>query len=149
MKPWARWSILAVSVVVLVVLFVFLRPDDGGDGATPTPSSPTLTETSSPSDGASPTPSESPAPKRTIIEVTYRDGAVRGPTSFTVTQGERVRLIVHADVPDEVHLHGYDLTADVTPQEAARIDFVANAAGRYEVELEGSGAPLFELEIVP
>jgi hypothetical protein len=66
-----------------------------------------------------------------------------------VTQGERVRLIVHADVSDEVHLHGYDLTADVTPQAAARIDFVANAAGRFEVELEGAGDPLLELEIVP
>lgn len=149
MRPWARWAILAASVVVLVVLFILLRPDDGSDGATPTPSSPSVTETPSPSDGVSPTPSESQVPERTIIEVTYRDGAVQGPTSFTVTQGERVRLLVHADVSDEVHFHGYDLTADVTPQEAARIDFVANAAGRYEVELEGAGEPLFELEIVP
>lgn len=149
MKPWVRWAILAASVVVLVILFIVLRPDGGTDGATPTPSSPTVTEISSPSDGVSPTPSESQAPERTIIEVTYRDGAVRGPTSFTVTQGERVRLLVHADVSDEVHFHGYDLSAAVTPEDAARIDFVANAAGRYEVELEGAGEPLFELEIVP
>jgi hypothetical protein len=148
-KPWARWAIVATSGVVLVSLFVLLRPDDESDGATPTPSNPTVTETSSPSDVVSPTPSENEAPERTIIEVTYRDGAVRGPTSFTVTQGERVRLLVHADVSDEVHLHGYDLSADVTPEEAARIDFVANAAGRYEVELEGAGEPLFELGIVP
>jgi hypothetical protein len=149
MMPWVRWAILAASVVLLVVLFALLRPDDVSDGATPTPSSPTVTETSSPSDGVSPTPSQSQAPERTIIEVTYRDGAVRGPTSFTVTQGERVRLLVHADVSDEIHFHGYDLSDDVTPQEAARIDFVANAAGVYEVELEGAGEPLFELEIVP
>ena len=144
-----RWAILAASVVVLVTLFLLLRPDDRSDGATPTPSSPTVTETSSPSDGVSPTPSENQVPERTIIEVTYRNGAVQGPTSFTVTQGERVRLLVHADVSDEVHFHGYDLSADVTPQESARIDFVANAAGRYEVELEGAAEPLFELEIVP
>jgi FtsP/CotA-like multicopper oxidase with cupredoxin domain len=148
-KPWARWAILAASVLVLVVLFVLLRPDDEIDGASPTPSSPTVTETSSPSESASPTPSESQAPDRTVIEVTYRNGAVQGPTSFTVTQGERVRLLVHADVSDEVHFHGYDLSADVTPQEAARIDFAANAAGEYEVELEGAGERLFELEIVP
>jgi hypothetical protein len=147
MRPWVRWAILAASVVVLVVLFVLLRPDDETEGASPRPSSPTVTETSSPSDSVSPTPSE--APQRTVIEVTYRNGAVQGPTSFTVTQGERVRLLVHADVSDEVHVHGYDLSADVTAQRAARIDFVANAAGRYEVELEGAGEPLFELEIVP
>jgi protocatechuate 3,4-dioxygenase beta subunit len=149
MKPWVRWAILAASVVVLVVLFLLLRPDDESEGASPIPSSPTVTETSSPSDSVSPTPSESQAPERTVIEVTYRNGAVQGPMSFTVTQGERVRLVVHADVSDEVHVHGYDLSADVTPQEPARIDFVANAAGVYEVELEGAGEPLFELEIVP
>jgi FtsP/CotA-like multicopper oxidase with cupredoxin domain len=149
MKPWVRWAILAASVVVLVVLFIVLRPDDSSDGASPTPSSPSVTETSTPSESGSPTPSESEVPERTVIEVTYRDGAVQGPTSFTVTQGDRVRILVHADVSDEVHFHGYDLMADVTPDEPARIDFVANAAGAYEVELEDLGEPLFELEIVP
>ena len=149
MKPWARWAVVAGSLVVLVVVFLLLRPGDGTDGSTATPSSPSATEPSSPSDGASPTPSESPAPDRTVIEVTYRDGAVQGPTSFAVTQGDRVRLLVRADVSDEIHVHGYDLSADVTPQVAGRIDFVANAAGVYEVELEGAGEPLFELEIAP
>lgn len=149
MKPWARWAIVAASLVVLVVVFLLLRPDDGTDGSALTPSSPSASEPSSPSDGASPTPSGSPTPDRTVIEVTYRDGAVQGPTSFTVTQGDRVRLLVHADVSDEIHIHGYDLSAEVTPQEAGRIDLVASATGVYEVELEGAGAPLFELEIVP
>jgi hypothetical protein len=142
MKPWVRWAVIAGSVAVLVVLFVVLRPsDDTSDATGPTPSTPTTS--------ISPTDSPSAEPERTVIEVTYRDGAVEGPTSFTVTQGDRVRIIVHADVSDEVHFHGYDLMADVTPEEPARIDFVANAAGVYEVELEGLGEPLFELEIVP
>ena len=142
MKPWVRWVVLAGSVAVLVVLFVVLRPsDDTSVGTSPTPSTSTTS--------TSPTDSPSAEPERTIIEVTYRNGAVEGPTSFTVTQGDQVRIIVHADVSDEVHLHGYDLMADVTPEEPARIDFVANAAGVYEVELEGLGEPLFDLEIVP
>jgi hypothetical protein len=149
MKPWARWAILAASVIVLAGLFVLLRPDDGSDGASPRPSSPGLTETSTSSASHSPTQSASEEPEPTVIEVTYRNGAVRGPTSFPVTQGDRVRLLVHADVSDEVHFHGYDLTADVTPDGPARIDFVANAAGVYEVELEDAGQPLFRLEIVP
>jgi hypothetical protein len=149
MKPWVRWAILAASVALLVVLFVVLRPsDDDSDGAA-TPSSPTTSVSPSTSPTASPTASPSAAPERTIIEVTYRDGAVVGPTSFTVTQGDRVRIIVHADVSDEVHLHGYDLSADVTLETPARIDLVADAAGVYEVELEALGEPLFELEIVP
>ena len=145
MKPWVRWAILAASVLMLVVLFILLRPDDTSDGVS---TSTTPTTTSSPTGPPSPTESPEP-PERTVIEVTYRDGAVQGATSFTVTQGARVRILVHADVSDEVHFHGYDLMADVTPDEPARIDFVANAAGVYEVELEDRGEPLFELEIVP
>jgi hypothetical protein len=150
MKPWARWAILAASVVVLVVLFVLLRPDaddslsaTGSTTPSPTPS-PTISSAS-----ASPTPSGSPQPERTVIDVTYRNGEVQGPTEFTATQGDRVRVIVRADVSDEVHVHGYDLMADVMPQDPARIDFVANAAGVFEVELEDAGELLFRLEIVP
>jgi nitrous oxide reductase len=84
-----------------------------------------------------------------MIEVTFRDGAVQGPTSFSATQGDRVRIIVHADVSDEVHLHGYDLMSDVTPEQPARIDFVADVPGVFECELEDAGIPLFELEIAP
>ena len=125
MRSSARWLVIVASVVVVVVLFVLLRP--GG------PLSPT----------------ESPQPERSIIEVTFRDGSVQGPTEFTLTQGERVRILVHADVSDEVHLHSYDLHADVTPTEPATIDFVADAAGVFECELEDAGTLLFRLEIAP
>ena len=54
-----------------------------------------------------------------------------------------------ADVADEVHLHSYDLHADVAPGQPARIDFVADVAGVFECELEDAGELLFQLEIVP
>jgi len=144
-------AIPVASVVVLVVLFLLLSPGDDNEGVSPTTPTTTISPTSSASVSVSvsPSPTPSPVPDRTVIEVTYRDGAVQGPTSFTVTQGDRVRLLVRADVSDEVHFHGYDLSADVTPQDPATIDFVANAAGVYEVELESAGEPLFELKIVP
>jgi hypothetical protein len=134
--------VIIASAVVLVVLFVLLQPGGPDEGRT-SPSSPT----SSTSGSLSPT--ESPQPERTIIEVTFRDGSVQGPMEFTLTQGERVRIIVHADVSDEVHLHGYDLHADVTPTQTAKIDFVADAAGVFECELEDAGTLLFRLEIAP
>ena len=111
------------------------------------PSTPTATVT--PSETGSPSPTASPEPDRTVIDVRYRDGEVQGPTTFTATQGERVRILVDADVTDEIHLHSYDLHADVAPGEPARIDFVANVAGVFECELEDAGELLFELEIVP
>jgi nitrous oxide reductase len=122
MRSSARWLLIVASAVVVVVLFVLLQPGGSDEGL---------------------------QPERTIVEVTFRDGSVEGPTEFTLTQGERVRILVHADVSDEVHLHGYDLHADVTPTEPARIDFVADAAGVFECELEGAGTLLFRLEIRP
>ena len=147
MRSSVRWLLIVGSVIVVVVLFVLLRPDDSDDRATPTPSTPTPTVSPSPSESLSPTPS--PEPERTVIDVSFRNGAVQGPTEFTVTQGERVRIIVDADVAEEVHLHSYDLHADVAPGQPARIDFVARVAGVFECELEGAGTLLFRLEIVP
>jgi hypothetical protein len=144
-----RWLVIVASVVVVVVLFVLLQPGDPDKGRTsPSPSSPSPSSPS-PSSSGSPSPSASPQPERTIVEVTFRDGSVQGPTEFTLSQGERVRILVHADVTDEVHLHGYDLHADVTPSRPARIDFVADVAGVFECELEGAGTLLFRLEITP
>jgi hypothetical protein len=144
MRSSGRWLVIVASVVVVVVLFVLLQPGGPDNGRTsPSPSSPT------PSTSGSPSPSQSPKPERTIIEVTFRDSSVQGPTEFTLTQGERVRILVHADVTDEVHLHGYDLHADVTPSEPAKIDFVADVAGVFECELERAGTLLFRLEITP
>jgi hypothetical protein len=144
MRSSTRWLVIVASAVVVVVLFVLLQPGGPDEGRTsPSPSSPTSSTSGSLSS------TESPQPERTIIEVTFRGGSVEGPTKFTLTQGERVRILVHADVSDEVHLHGYDLHADVTPTEPAEIDFVADAAGVFECELEDAGTLLFRLEIAP
>jgi len=147
MRSSVRWLVIVGSVIVVIVLFVLLRPEPSANGTSPTPSTPTPTVSPPASVSLSPTPS--PPPERTIVDVTFRDGAVQGPTEFAVSQGERVRIVVRADVSDHVHLHGYDLMADVAPGEPARIDFVANAAGVYECELEDAGTLLFRLEIAP
>lgn len=146
MRSSVRWLVIVGSVVVIVVLFVLLRPGSSGDRASPTPSTPTSTVSPSASQSSSPSPVPEPEP---VIDVTFRDGEVRGPTTFTVGQGDRVQIVVRADVTDEVHLHSYDLHADVAPGRPERIEFVANIAGVFECELEGAGALLFQLEIFP
>jgi hypothetical protein len=148
MQPWMRWLVLGGSVVVIAVLFVALRPDDAATPtptASPTPSAATPTDTPS----ASPTPSPSPTPNAALIEVTVRGDRVQGPDRAAIRQGEQVILVVHADVSDHVHVHGYDLMADVGPERPARIRFRANVPGVFEVELEDAGRPLLELEIAP
>ena len=154
MKPWVRWVAIAAGLAAVIVLFIVLRPGDDEDAATgptptvtgtPTPTGSTATETGSPTE----TTSASPTPDAVEIEVEVEDGEVRGPGDVEVRQGERVRLVVEADVSDEVHVHGYDLLAEVTPSEPAVIAFRADAPGVFEVELEGAGLPLLELTVTP
>jgi hypothetical protein len=147
-KPWVRWAVLGAAAVVVVVLFVTLRPGGTSEGTTPTPSV-TPSPSGSVSPTGSPSPSPSPQPEAVEIQVEVEDGQVRGPDRPTVRQGELVLLIVEADVSDEVHLHGYDLSADVAPGQPARIRFRADVAGVFEVELEDAGRLLLELEITP
>jgi hypothetical protein len=61
--------------------------------------------------------------------------------------GQKVRVQVEADRAEVVHVHGYDLKADVAPGKPAVIDFTANVPGVFEVELEESGLKLFELQV--
>ena len=64
-----------------------------------------------------------------------------------IDRGQKVRIRVQADRAEEVHLHGYDLSADVAPGRPAVIDFTADAPGVFEVELEQAHLRLFELQI--
>jgi hypothetical protein len=82
--------------------------------------------------------------------VVFKDGKVVGGLKrSTLEKGDKVVLVVVSDVDDEVHLHGYDKTADVTPGKAARLAFVAAIPGRFEVELEDRGIQIADLEVRP
>ena len=56
-------------------------------------------------------------------------------------------ITIVADVTDEVHVHGYDLLATVTPDGPAVIEFAATIPGVFEVELEGAHLELLLLEV--
>ena len=68
---------------------------------------------------------------------------------FTIKQGSQVVFMVESELADEVHLHGYDLSADVAPGEPATIRFKATAPGLFEAELESRSLPIAELEVRP
>ncbi|MGH2676058.1 MAG: hypothetical protein ACRDKA_08930 [Actinomycetota bacterium] len=156
----ARWLIPPAGVAALVLLFLMLRPTDepqprtspgptvtGTPAASPTPESPE----------SSPTPTEdSPDALEAEIEVEegrvqveVEDRRVPNPATIEVTQGERVALRVEADVTDEVHVHGYDLLAGLTPGERVTITFRATIPGVFEIELEQAGELLAQLEVRP
>jgi hypothetical protein len=59
---------------------------------------------------------------------------VGGTKDVEVEAGETVRIVVSADAPDEIHLHGYDITRDAAPGRPARFRFDANLEGIFEME---------------
>ena len=105
---------------------------------------PIPTGSTAPSSSATPT---APASDVQTIEVTYANGAV-SPRGYTakVKLGAKIHLVVHADVSDEVHVHGYDKHADVT-NGVATVDFTADVPGLFEVELESKGYTLLHLQV--
>lgn len=83
-----------------------------------------------------------------IISVEVADGEpVGGPRRVKVDHGSVVVLMVSADTAEEVHIHGYDISRTVSGGQPAHITFTANIPGIFEVEFEGSGQLLLQLEI--
>lgn len=94
-------------------------------------------------------PSTTPAgPTARTITITVRGGQVSGDTGrVEVPLGTPVTVAVTSDVADEIHVHGYNLTADVPAGESGSVDFTATIPGVFEVELEGAHLQLFELQV--
>jgi hypothetical protein len=82
------------------------------------------------------------------IEVRVAGGAVSGDTGrVPVAAGNQVTLVITSDVADEVHVHGYDRTARLTPGTPAEIAFAADIPGVFEVELHEAGTVLLSLQV--
>lgn len=76
------------------------------------------------------------------------DGEVTPPLDrVNVTLGEQVRIEVSSDQSYELHLHGYDLSADVTPGEPAVLEFTADLPGRFELEAHNAHLQLLQLVV--
>ena len=142
-----RWLILLAGAVALVVLFLLFRPEDEEPSSVTSPTPAATSEASPTPEPTAPTPS----PTGTIdaVEIEVEEGRVEGPSRIAVTQSERVAIEVKADTADHVHVHGYDLLADVAPDREVVLTFRATIPGIFEVELEDAGLLLTTIEVTP
>ncbi|MCY4664346.1 MAG: hypothetical protein OXC00_06755, partial [Acidimicrobiaceae bacterium] len=82
------------------------------------------------------------------ITVDALDGApVGGVQRVEVDAGSVIALMVRSDIAEEVHVHGYDVLRSVSDGHPAHFAFTAEIPGVFEVEFEGSGRLLLQLEI--
>jgi len=85
-----------------------------------------------------------------VPTVVVRDGEpVGGIEELEYDAGEQIRFEVNSDVADEVHVHGYDLSEDVTAGGTVSFDFPAEIEGIFEIELETRGTQIAELRVNP
>ena len=88
------------------------------------------------------------APQGRRIEIGFSKGSVVGGIrTESVKVGEKVTLVATSDVAEELHLHTYDLTTDLSPGVPGEITFEATIPGRHEVEFEKSGKAALTLEV--
>jgi hypothetical protein len=133
-------ALISATLGLLVSLFFALRPDDEGADATTTVDQVTTTA-----------PATTAPAEPGVLRINISVPGDKAPTvkKVTIEQGRQVELVVESELADEVHLHGYDLSADVAPGEPATIRFKATAPGLFEAELESRGLPIAELEVRP
>jgi FtsP/CotA-like multicopper oxidase with cupredoxin domain len=141
----ARW--LLVGVLAGGLLAGCGGDDDQGAAAT-TVATTAATSTSAGASTSSEATTTTAGFAGVLIEATVTGDKVETASRrVRIDRGQKVRIRVQADRAEEVHLHGYDLSADVAPGRPAVIDFTADAPGVFEVELEQAKLKLFELQV--
>ncbi len=116
--------------------------------ATTTETAPATTTETTPETTPETTTEPTTAPTRKTITIRVVGGKPEGGIARPrIEKGEKVLLVVRSDTADELHLHGYDISREVAAGGTARIAFVANIPGRFELELENSGVQLADLTV--
>jgi FtsP/CotA-like multicopper oxidase with cupredoxin domain len=140
-----RLTFLGIAAVIAVVAIVILAGGSGDDSeqassrqtATPTPSE---TPVAGATETATPTPT--PKPKPPLLT----GGSVK---KLRFKEGDTVRFRVRSDVPEEIHVHGYDIARDLEPGKVVTVSFKATITGIFEIEFEHSGEQIAELRVDP
>lgn len=144
-----RLTFLGIAAVIAVVAVIVLSTRSTDDSeqtaatATPTPTATSEPQEASPGE-TTPTPTATPRPRPAIP--TLRAGQER---EVEAKEGETVRFRVVSSAPEEIHVHGYDLTEDVAPGRPARFSFKADITGIFEIEFHGSGEVIGRLKVEP
>jgi len=148
MRPPSRATRAAATCLFTALVLTGCAGEDEPDDTT---SSPTVSVTPTSDAGATggSTPSAEPTPDDAqAISLTVTGGEVTGDTGrVEVPLGTTVRLSITSDAPDEVHVHGFELTQAVSPGQTTQLEFVADQTGVFEVELHDAGTVLTRLQV--
>lgn len=123
-----------VLVAILAGLFLVLRPEAN------------LLETNQ--QAKQQTTLKAPTGPKTFNYKIMND-TTKGPATIEVTKGEQIVIKVQSEVEEKLHLHGYDLSASVSPSKTTELSFTAGTAGQFELETHNSGLKVTTLLVRP
>jgi cobalamin biosynthesis protein CbiD len=137
-------ALLAAVAMVVALGGCAAGDDDSGEPGDAGP-------TTSPAATAGSEASSSPVTEtEQVVEVSVAvtDGKVEPkPRRIEVAKDSQVRLIVTSDVDDAVHVHGYEIEAELEAGRPTTVEFVADQSGIFEVETHESELELLQLEV--
>jgi len=82
--------------------------------------------------------------------ITIVDGwRASGPEIIRFSQGDTVNLEFTSNQADELHLHGYDITLQLAPNQSANLIFTAEHTGRFGYELHKADREIGVIEVYP
>lgn len=116
---------------------------EGSDPGQTTPSqgaaAPSSTSSSSPPSTA-PSRATAPSANDTVeVDIAVRDGRVQGSVQTAkIRAGQTVKVSATLDTADSIHVHGYDKTIELAPNQAGSTTFVADVQGVFDIETHES-----------
>ena len=127
-----RIGLIVAAVLVAVVAFVIASSSGGDDTDNGSQTNATTAPTKTTGTGTDATPAPA-QPQATKIDI--RGGNLVGePAEIHAKNGDTVVIVVSADAPDDIHLHGYDIEKKVEPGKPVTFRFKANLEGEFEIE---------------
>ena len=139
-----RFTFLGIAAVIAVLAVVLIG---GGEDESETPTTtsqttPTPTpDEPEPDETATPTATPTPEPPQLL-----KGGDV---TKLRFKEGDTVTFRVVSDVPEEVHVHGYDIAKDLEPGKVVTVSFKGDITGIFEIEYEHAGEQIGQLRVDP
>jgi FtsP/CotA-like multicopper oxidase with cupredoxin domain len=84
------------------------------------------------------------------VKIDVLDGEpVGGVHELTLAQGDVARIEVTVDAPQEIHVHGYELEVEATPDKPAKFQFKADLEGIFDVESHAKDELIARLIVEP
>lgn len=128
-----------LAIISLIALWLFMVPS--------APKTPVVAF------AASPEPATTIEPKTAIDTADYhwqiQSGKIIGPQHIVVPENETLLLSFISDVPDEVHLHGYEQAVQINANELATLSVRLEHSGRFELETHRLHRVISVLEVEP